>query len=241
MHDVIDLHTHTIASGHAYNTVYEMAEAASRKGVELLGISDHGPAMEGAASRHYFRACRHVPRTIHGVPLLFGIEFNIVDHEGRVDLEADFAAPLEYAIASLHTECIRPGSLMENTEAFLGAMKHPKVLILGHPDDGTFPIDFETIAKEAARQHVMIELNEASISPGSYRVNAAENARRLLITCKKFDTRIILSSDAHSEAEILQHGYGWKLIEEVNYPKELIANVSAERTRAWWQERVRGS
>ena len=43
MLDVLDIHTHTTASGHAYNTIYEMAQSASRKGLALLGISDHGP------------------------------------------------------------------------------------------------------------------------------------------------------------------------------------------------------
>ncbi len=46
MLDILDIHTHTVASGHAYNTIYEMAQSASRKGLALLGISDHGPAME---------------------------------------------------------------------------------------------------------------------------------------------------------------------------------------------------
>ena len=35
---VLDVHTHTIASGHAYNTIKEMAQSASEKGLELLGI-----------------------------------------------------------------------------------------------------------------------------------------------------------------------------------------------------------
>ncbi len=43
----IDLHTHSIASGHALNTVYEMALVASRIGVTHLGITDHGPSMKG--------------------------------------------------------------------------------------------------------------------------------------------------------------------------------------------------
>ena len=37
MLDVLDIHTHTTASGHAYNTIYEMAQSASRKGLALLG------------------------------------------------------------------------------------------------------------------------------------------------------------------------------------------------------------
>ena len=32
----IDTHTHTIASGHAYNTIREMASMAARKGLEDL-------------------------------------------------------------------------------------------------------------------------------------------------------------------------------------------------------------
>ena len=235
--DIIDLHTHTTASGHAYNTIYEMAEGAASKGIELLGVSDHGPAMEGSASKHYFRASRHVPRLIKGVRILFGIEFNILDPLGTVDLTEEFAAPLDYAIASLHTECIKPGTQIENTSAYLGAMKNPRVFILGHPDDGSFESDFDTIAKAASEQKVLIEINEASVKPGSYRKNAAENALKLMTACKKWNTRIIISSDAHSEVEILQHENAWKILNEVSYPSELIANNSVEKTLSWLNER----
>ena len=35
MKDILDMHTHTIASGHAYNTIREMALAAKAKGLEI--------------------------------------------------------------------------------------------------------------------------------------------------------------------------------------------------------------
>ena len=35
-----DMHTHTIASGHAYSTIREMVQAAEEKGLKLLGIID---------------------------------------------------------------------------------------------------------------------------------------------------------------------------------------------------------
>lgn len=38
MIDLLDLHTHTIASGHAYNTLYEMAQSAAEKGLALYGL-----------------------------------------------------------------------------------------------------------------------------------------------------------------------------------------------------------
>ncbi len=44
---VLDLHTHTVASGHAYCSLREMAKAASEKGLEVLGITEHAPKMRG--------------------------------------------------------------------------------------------------------------------------------------------------------------------------------------------------
>ena len=55
MKPVLDLHTHTIMSGHAFSTLQEMVCAARDKGLEYLGISDHGPAVPGACDPIYFR------------------------------------------------------------------------------------------------------------------------------------------------------------------------------------------
>ena len=48
MLDRMDLHTHTIVSGHAYNTRNEMLKAAKAKGIDVLGITEHAPAMPGS-------------------------------------------------------------------------------------------------------------------------------------------------------------------------------------------------
>lgn len=40
---VVDSHTHTIASGHAYSTILENALAAKNKGLKLLCTTDHAP------------------------------------------------------------------------------------------------------------------------------------------------------------------------------------------------------
>lgn len=235
--DVVDLHTHSIASGHAYNTIYEMAQSAVRKGVKLLGISDHGPAMEGSATKHYFRGSHHLPRHLFGIPVLFGAELNLLDYEGSVDLDEKFSEYLDYTIASLHISCIQPGTEEQNTSAFLGVMRNPKLFIIGHPDDGTYAVDFDLLARRAAENRVLIEVNEASIAPDSYRLNGRENATRMLDACKRWKTRIILSSDAHNESEILVHPCGIELLERMDFPQDQIANLSAERTLAWLQER----
>ena len=54
INDIMDLHTHTIASGHAYNTLYEMVHAAASRGLGLLGVTEHGPRIPGACHPFYF-------------------------------------------------------------------------------------------------------------------------------------------------------------------------------------------
>ena len=54
MKSVVDLHTHTIVSGHAYSTLAEMIDAAQKKGLKLFGVTEHGPKMPGSChSIHY--------------------------------------------------------------------------------------------------------------------------------------------------------------------------------------------
>ncbi len=50
----LDLHTHTIASGHAYCTLREMAQAASNKWVELSEITEHTPKISERCTNFYF-------------------------------------------------------------------------------------------------------------------------------------------------------------------------------------------
>ena len=92
---LLDSHTHTIASGHAYCTVLEMARAAANRGLELLCITDHAPAMEGTTCRDYFANLGVIDRELFGVQILMGVELNLLDTEGTVDLDdPSCAAPI---------------------------------------------------------------------------------------------------------------------------------------------------
>ena len=42
-----DTHSHTLASGHAYSTIKEMAAAAEAKGLKALALTEHAPKMPG--------------------------------------------------------------------------------------------------------------------------------------------------------------------------------------------------
>ncbi len=72
MNDILDIHTHTSASGHAYNTLYEMAHAAAERGLTLFGSSDHAPAMPGSCHEMYFCNFKAIPRELFGIRLIMG-------------------------------------------------------------------------------------------------------------------------------------------------------------------------
>ena len=41
MNIIADTHAHTLASGHAYSTIREMAAAAAKKGLKGLAVTEH--------------------------------------------------------------------------------------------------------------------------------------------------------------------------------------------------------
>lgn len=229
MKDIMDLHTHTTASGHAYNTLYEMARSASEKGLTLFGSTDHAPKMPGTCHEFYFINFKVIPRTLFGVKILMGSELNILDYTGRIDLREGILERLDYTIASIHEPCYKCGSIAENTNAYLGAIKNPYVKIIGHPDDGRFPVDYETVVAAAAEHHTLLELNSSSLHPASTRIHAKENYRVMLELCKQYKASVIIDSDAHIEADVGNHKLAWELICETGFPEELIVNGSLDR------------
>ena len=99
---LLDVHTHTVASGHAFSTLQEMVRTAADKGLQILGITEHTGGIPGTCSPIYFRNLPVVPRLMYGVELLLGAEINIVDYEGSLDLEEEYFKFLDIRIAGLH-------------------------------------------------------------------------------------------------------------------------------------------
>ena len=100
-----DIHTHSIASGHGTDcTISDMAKTASKKGLKLLGISDHGPGTFASGTSSYFRSLPFCPKKRFGIDILYGVELNILDVEGHIDLSEELLDKLDYAIISMHRQ-----------------------------------------------------------------------------------------------------------------------------------------
>ena len=226
---LIDLHTHSISSGHgSTDTINDMVKAAAACGLQILGISEHGPATAGSAKPSYFRSLKLANRHRFGVQLLFGAEVNIVTTAGALDLEDDVLAGLDYALVSIHPPTLTPYGHRDLTEAYVNAMEHPKVRFLGHIDDARFPVDFEQLLTIAKEKQVYPEINNGSLMPEAYRIGGQENCRKILEICKRIELPVLLSSDSHGVKNIGNIEYVIPLLEECNFPSNLIINNQPE-------------
>ena len=225
---IMDLHTHTIASGHAYSTISEMIDAAAQKGLKLFGITEHAPAMPGTCNEIYYLNFRVIPRHQQGMQILLGSEVNIIDLDGKMDFDDEMLDIMDLVIASMHTPCLTPGSREENTRAYINVMNHPKVTIIGHPDDGRYPIDAEAFVREAKETKTVIEVNNSSLNPRGFRQNSKENYKTILKYCEKYEVPVVVNSDAHICYDVANFGYAKRFFREIDFPKELVLNFDVD-------------
>lgn len=234
MNAIIDLHCHTIASGHAYSTLKENIDEAKLKGLKYVGVSDHAPNMPGSTHPFYFGNLGVIKEEINGVKVLKGIEANIMDFDGNIDIPSDVVGKLDYVIASFHPPCINPGNIHENTKAILNVMENKEVKIIGHLDDSRYPVDYEKVVIKAKETSTLLEINNSSLRTNSFRVGAIENAKVLLNLCKKHDVKVILGSDAHIYYQVGNFENCTKILEEVNFPGNLVVNFNEEYIKEYF-------
>lgn len=225
----LDLHTHTIVSGHAYSTLQEMAVRASQLGLSYLGITEHGPSVPGTCHPIYFHNMIAIPREMYGVHLLLGAELNILDLEGTVDLDPSYYERMDLRIAGIHSLCYKGGSREENTLAVIKTICNPWVNIISHPADGTAELDFEPLVLAAAEHRTLLEINNWSLNPIRNKQGARENNLELLRLHKKHGVPVILGSDAHISFSIADYSRLYPLLEEIKFPDELVLNYWPEK------------
>ena len=232
MRTLLDVHTHTIASGHAFSTMQEMAQAAAEKGLQLLGITEHAPGIPGTCAPIYFKNLRCVPRQMYGVELMLGVELNILNYQGDIDMEEELLSRLDLRIAGIHSLCYTPGTTDENTTAMIGAIRNPWVDIISHPGDGTASLHFEPIVLAAKEHHTLLEINNSSLNPIRQKVAARDNNLEILCLCKRYETPVILGSDAHISFDIANYDHIHELLRLTEFPEALIMNDKVEAFKA---------
>lgn len=233
---VLDAHTHTLACRHAYNTVLELIDAAAKKNLEMICITEHGPALQGAPTPLFFANYKVIPGKINNVKLLKGIESNIMDSDGNTDIPMDFIKSLEIISASLHTPTFKPQTKSKNTSAVLGAMANPHVDFICHLGNPTYELDYEAILQDAKKTNTLIEINNGSFF---IRKGSKPNCEWIANRCKELEIPIIIGSDTHFASDIGDFPYVDRVLDAIDFPDELIINLDSNRLITYLQNKGR--
>jgi putative hydrolase len=236
MRIAIDTHTHTVASGHAYSTVYELALGARRRRLDGFVLTDHGPGIEGGTHPYHFGNMKVLPRRMRGVRLYRGIESNILDLEGSLDLADDLLLQLDFAYAGLHEICFPSRGEAENTRALVAALRNPFVDAISHPGNPRFPVDMEAVVLAAKECGKAIEINNSSFK---IRKGSLDRCGEFARLCARTGTLVVLGSDAHYWEDVGKLAQAIALIKEARVPRELVINLTTASFEAFLERRGR--
>lgn len=223
---IADTHCHTIASTHAYSTLYENVSYAKKNGIQYLAITDHGIAMPDSPHIWHFHNYKIIPRIIEGVTILYGVEANICDYEGTLDIDNTNVPELDWIVASYHEPVCEPSTIENHTRGYINVAKNPYVDVIGHSGNGNYIYDYERTIKVFKEYNKIVEINENSIH---HRKNASSNCIEIAKICKKYEVMVIINSDSHIASQIGMVPNSIKLLKDIDFPKHLILNLDKDR------------
>ncbi|MFZ7132205.1 MAG: phosphatase [Eubacteriales bacterium] len=228
MNIVLDTHIHTIACNHAYSTIEEITKVADEKDLKLICITEHGPMLPGGPHPYFFANIRVVPTEMNGVKILKGIESNIIDYDGKLDLPEEYEDRMEIVLAGLHDMILPAGSKRDNTKAVIKTMENQIVDIIVHIGNPAFEVDYDDVLKAAKDTMTFIEINNSSFvhsRKGSY-----YNCRTVAEKCAHWEIPVSLGSDAHISVDVGDFSEALDMLDSIGFPKEeLVINYSEER------------
>lgn len=231
---VADLHTHTLVSVHAYCTALEMINEAANKGLYALAITDHGATMQDFPHKYYFMNLCAIDNVYNGVRVLKGVEANITDYEGNLDVEECALKKLEFCIASMHMPTIKGEPSVEKcTQAYLNIADNPYINMIAHSGSPYFKYDYEKVIKKFAEKGKLIEINNSSIK---HKPDFVPNCVEIAKLCKKHGCRISVDTDAHFVTALGRADEALRMLSEIDFPEELIVNASVENLNAYMKE-----
>ncbi|KXZ40462.1 putative hydrolase [Alkalithermobacter thermoalcaliphilus JW-YL-7 = DSM 7308] len=237
MRVIADYHTHTIYS-HGKGTIEDNVKAAIDKGLKTIGISDHGYKHLGFGVKY-----KDIPKMRKEIDalrekypqinILMGIEANILDDEGNIDVDEKTLKYFDYIMAGYHfgsmpTRILRGSfyhilnfmgplkklSLDYNTKAVINAMKRHNIFIITHPGAKAM-INLKEVAKVAKETDTALEINSHH---GHLTVDE-------LLLIKDTKVKFAIGSDAHTPEDVGKFTSAIERVKKANIDKGQIINV----------------
>jgi len=236
-----DFHTHTHFSD-GKGTIEENVCAAIKKGLKRVAITDHGPGHLGfGIKRHQLKEMREIVdllnRKYEDIEILLGLEANILNEDGDLDIDDELLQYLDILLAGYHfgsspkkllrdvtfhsnnwfknkSKKLYKRAWTSNTKAFMNAMRRYDIDIITHPG-AKGPLDIDAIAKVAEETNTALEIS-ASRHP-YLTLEAIEIAKR-------YDVKFVVNSDAHIPEGIGDVDGGLERAEAAGISTETLLN-----------------
>jgi len=236
-----DHHTHTIYSKvgpyfHGKGRIIDNVRAASKRGLESLAITDHGPSdFYGLDPRKIPQMRRDIAAALLSFPKLkvyLGVEADIVDTPNGLDVPPEDFAKYDFVNAGYHyvPKChmlhnfvafrmpwpkkLKEKLRLQNTDRIIKALRNNDINILTHPGDKAY-IDEYAVAKACEETGTLVEINARHKHP---------DVRDLQIY-NKYDINFVISSDAHRPKHVGRYAESLALALEAGIDPARIVNI----------------
>lgn len=215
-----DYHTHTIYS-HGKGTIRDNVEVAINKGLKEVAICDHGPGhvIYGIKREQIFEMRKEIDQINkeygkHGIRVLLGLEANVMDYDGNIDVDDEMLQVLDMLLLGFHYGILpRSGKSIGyfyglnplskvlpfldktmvdlNTQAMIKAIEKYPIDIITHPGSKA-KMDIEKVAEAAYNHNTALEINS------HHSQLSIKNIEKALNTKVKF----YINSDAHHPQDV---------------------------------------
>lgn len=236
---IADYHTHTVYS-HGTGSVLENALIAKEKGLKEIAITDHGFSHIAFNLKREklpsLRADIDEAMQKTGVKIYLGVEANLMNYNGDIDVTEQDLNVLEVIVMGFH-KGIKNGfkafwgfslgnilanffkiytkrRIEKNTQSYIKAVEKYPIDIISHLNL-TARVDCKKVAEACARTNTYIELNGKRIHFNS------EDVKGMLET----DVKFVVSSDAHSPERVGDDSLGLQVANMYGIPIERIINM----------------
>lgn len=238
-----DYHTHTKYS-HGTGTISDNAKAAKSKGLEILGIADHGPANWGhvgttdlATFEKIMIEAKKVEQEFSGLTILAGTEANIISYDGDLDIPLSLQKKLDQVLAGFHVTIsskttedgikfisqwilaqfsprMKKVARNDNTKAVVSAVYRNEIDIITHPGL-KISIDTAELARACVKKDTALEINTLH--------GVASIA--FIKTAAREGAKFAIGSDAHQPIRVGQLKAGVIAAQQAGLKPEQVINV----------------
>lgn len=242
-----DYHTHT-NYGHGVGRIEDNIKQAIQLDLEELAITEHGPASHSLTRLgvkdplqllEIKEEIAEYNRYFDGINLMSGVEANVINLEGRLDVPEVILNELDIVLAGLHL-WIKPDSWQagkriifdntiggrlgltskekvrqNNTQALVNAVQRYDIDIITHPG---YQLDIDThrLAAVCQREDTCLEINN------SHQQLSAD----FIDTAASTEVEFAVNSDAHTAGGVGKVDSALELINEAELDLDQVINVT---------------